>query len=451
LPPPFAQIPRHPLLYPHPSPIHPLPALTKHLLPTPSPITLHAKREDQASPLASAGNKYRKLEYLVPDILSPTPQYGGVGPSPERGSAPAPAAGPNTNTTTTRPTKPTTLVTEGALQSNHTVQVAALATHLGLDAVLLLHKTTGGAWRAAPDPRAFTRTGNVQIARLLGADIRMLDSANVAAATPQPRNEAAEPRTKNADADADASPAADEEDGIAAILHTLRTQDGKTPYWIPSGASLHPLGGLGYARCAFEIAAQEEEEDAALSHGRYDYIFVACGSGSTLGGLIAGFKLLEKIQGCSQATAAGQQRPPRKIIGVLTSPTSPKAYHEARVLRFARQAAGRIGLDAQREVTAADVTLEDRFVGAGYGVLDAETKRTMDVMARTEAVVLDPVYTAKVARAMMHWVGTGELAEDWRRRRTDTGTGKTAEEPDDSVNVLFIHTGGQSALSAYAD
>ncbi|PYH78521.1 tryptophan synthase beta subunit-like PLP-dependent enzyme [Aspergillus uvarum CBS 121591] len=444
LPPPFAQIPRHPLLYPHHSPIHPLPALTKHLLPTHNKITLHAKREDQASPLASAGNKYRKLEYLVPDILSPTPQYGGLGPSPERGSAPPPP--PPSSTTRTK--KTTTLVTEGALQSNHTVQVAALANHLRLDAVLLLHKTTGGGWRAAPDPRAFARSGNVQIAGLLGAEIRLLESAN------------------NEDEDAST---ADDDDPIAAIIHTLRTQHGKIPYWIPSGASLHPLGGLGYARCAFEIAAQEEEQEeesqnapnpqtsSQKSQFRYDYIFVACGSGSTLGGLIAGFKLLEKMEiakhpQTTATAAAGQQRPrprpPRKIIGVLTSPTSPKAYHEARVLRFARQAAGRIGLDPQRDVTADDVTLEDRFVGAGYGVLDPETKHTINMMARTEAVVLDPVYTAKVARAMMHWVGTGELEEDWRRRMTDTG--KTAEEPD-SVNVLFIHTGGQSALSAYAD
>ncbi|RAK80377.1 1-aminocyclopropane-1-carboxylate deaminase/D-cysteine desulfhydrase [Aspergillus fijiensis CBS 313.89] len=457
LPPAFAQIPRHSLLYPHPSPIHPLPALTKHLLPNPRPqtqITLHAKREDQASPLACSGNKYRKLEYLIPDILSPTPQYGGLGPSPERGSACAPAPPPSSSptTTTTTPQKPT-LITEGALQSNHTVQVAALATHLNLSAVLCLHKTTGGGWRTAPDPRAFARTGNVQLAKLLGADVRLLDSANVAALP--------NPQAKKEDSNAD------DNDPIASIIHTLRTREGKIPYWIPSGASLHPLGGLGYARCAFEIAAQEgdaPQHAQSWPKSRYDYIFVACGSGSTLGGLIAGFKLLEKVEGQqSQTTAAAaaarqqqQHRPPRKIIGVLTSPTSPKAYHEERVLRFARQAAGLIGLDdPQREITAADVTLEERFVGAGYGVLDAETKQAMDVVARTEAVVLDPVYTAKVARAMMHWVGSGELEEDWRRRRgrgkSETGPGKLAEEPGDAVNVLFIHTGGQSALSAYAD
>ncbi|RAH73753.1 tryptophan synthase beta subunit-like PLP-dependent enzyme [Aspergillus aculeatinus CBS 121060] len=455
LPPAFAQIPRHPLLYPHPSPIHPLPALTKHLLPKPRPqtqITLHAKREDQASPLACSGNKYRKLEYLIPDILSPAPQYGGLGPSPERGSACAPAPPPSSSST---PPKPT-LITEGALQSNHTVQVAALATHLNLSAVLCLHKTTGGGWRTAPDPRAFARIGNVQLAKLLGADVRLLDSANVQA----------KKEDSNAGGGGNNNNNNPDNDPIASIMHTLRTHEGKIPYWIPSGASLHPLGGLGYARGAFEIAAQEgdaPQHAESWPKSRYDYIFVACGSGSTLGGLIAGFKLLEKVEGQqSRATAAAaarqqqQPRPPRKIIGVLTSPTSPRAYHEERVLRFARQAAELIGLDdPQREITAADVTLEERFVGAGYGVLDAETKQAMNVVAHTEAVVLDPVYTAKVARAMMHWVGSGELEEDWRRRRgrgkSETGPGKLAEEPGDAVNVLFIHTGGQSALSAYAD
>jgi 1-aminocyclopropane-1-carboxylate deaminase len=66
-------------------------------------------------------------------------------------------------------------------------------------------------------------------------------------------------------------------------------EDGEVPYWIPSGASTHPLGDLGYARFAFEIASQERELNTY-----FDTIIVPCASGSTLGGIIAGFRLLEK-------------------------------------------------------------------------------------------------------------------------------------------------------------
>jgi 1-aminocyclopropane-1-carboxylate deaminase len=187
---------------------------------------------------------------------------------------------------------------------------------------------------------------------------------------------------------------------------------------------------LGYARAAFEIEIQEREINLEGS-GQFDYIFVACGSGSTVGGLIAGFKL------------AGTGT--RQVIGVLNSPTRPRSYHEDRVLTFARRAAAQIGLNGENRPSAEqvigmdDVRLEDRFVGTGYGVLDAETKEAIGIMAQSESIILDPVYTGKVARAMMHWVKEDEIQEFGRQRGLD------------GVNVLFIHTGGQAALGAYAD
>ncbi|KAJ5759778.1 hypothetical protein N7520_006934 [Penicillium odoratum] len=372
------QIPRSQLLYSHPSPIHALKSLTlNHLKP---PISIHAKREDQSSPLACSGNKYRKLEYIVPDILSSTPKYGYHELHPREENLPGPA---------------TTLVTEGAIQSNHTVQVAALARKLGLKAHILLHRGTGGGLRTATDKTSFLRAGNVQVNRLLGADVHVYDEGDPVAD--------------------DANP----------VLEDLRAR-GEIPYWIPGGASLHPLGGLGYVRGAVEIVEQEEVLGLGGS-GRFDVVFVACGSGSTVGGLIAGFRMLEK---------SGMA--PRKVIGVLNSPTKPRSYHEERVLAFARRAGTFVGLE-EGDISMKDVCLEDRFVGTGYGVLDTDTSLALETMAQMEGVLLDPVYTAKVARGMMQWVQEKEMKD-------------YAEQLDlKQVNVLFIHTGGQTALGAYAD
>ncbi|CAI7590750.1 unnamed protein product [Penicillium viridicatum] len=380
LPETFAQIPRYNILYSSPSPIHPLPSIAPPRVSPHRPlISIYAKREDHSSPLACAGNKYRKLEYIVPDILSQTPLYHShennqTPPGPLQGAA-------------------TTLVTEGAIQSNHTVQVAALARKLGLKALILLHRGTGGGLAAASDKEAFQRSGNVQINHLLGAEVCVCEEGDPLAE--------------------DATP----------LLDKLKAS-GQNPYWIPGGASLHPLGGLGYARAAFEIAAQEGEMGLGGS-GRFDYVFVACGSGSTVGGLMAGFKLLEKIRGLDGSKTIGESR---KVVGILNSPTKPRAYHEKRVLTFARRAGELIGLDGERDIGVDDVRLDDRFVGTAYGVLDGKSKEALENMARTEA---------KVARGMMHWVNEGEVTD--------------SAKPLDQVNVLFIHTGGQAALGAYAD
>lgn len=389
LPETFAQIPRYNILYSNPSPIHPLPSIAPPRVSPRRPlISIYAKREDHSSPLACAGNKYRKLEYIVPDILSQTPLYHSHENNP---TPPGPLQG-----------AATTLVTEGAIQSNHTVQVAALARRLGLKALILLHRGTGGGLGAASDKEAFQRSGNVQINHLLGAEVRVCEEGDPLAE--------------------DATP----------LLDELKAS-GQNPYWIPGGASLHPLGGLGYARAAFEIAAQEGEMGLGGS-GRFDYVFIACGSGSTVGGLVAGFKLLEKIRGLDVSKTIGESR---KVVGILNSPTKPRAYHEKRVLTFARRAGELIGLDGEWDIGVDDVRLDDRFVGTAYGVLDGKSKEALETMARTEGMVLDPVYTAKVARGMMHWVNEGEVTD--------------SAKPLDQVNVLFIHTGGQAALGAYAD
>ncbi|KAL4788506.1 tryptophan synthase beta subunit-like PLP-dependent enzyme [Aspergillus varians] len=445
LPDSLATLPRVNLLYPFFSPIHALERLSGLASNSTTSstvggnrgetgvpkvqVSLYAKREDHASPLACSGNKYRKLEYIVPDILAAQPRYGaGVA-----ADLPAGAGANNGTGTGTGGGKVTTLVTEGAVQSNHTVQVASVASKIGLESVVLLHKGTGGGLAASTDKQAFLRTGNVQVVKLLGSDVRILGPSGVSKT---------------------------QDDLVEEVLEDLRRQ-GKTPYWIPSGASLHPLGGLGYARCAFEIAAQEKEGLLLSGSGgdadapRFDYVFVACGSGSTLGGLIAGFKLLEKTETQQETQPQGprqrqRKRLPRRVIGILTSPTKPKPYHEERILRFARRAGEMVGLDPAKDITMDDVVLDDRFTGSGYGVLDVQTKETLSLVAEKEQVMLDPVYTAKVVRGMMHWVTEGEIERDVLTRAA-THPNQGQEQEQEQVNTLFIHTGGQSALAAYAD
>jgi len=121
--------PRHPLTF-GPSPVHPLERLSDHL----GGARVWAKREDVNSGLAFGGNKTRKLEYIVPDVL---------------------AEGADT------------LVSIGGYQSNHTRQVAAVAASLGLKAVLVQEK-----WVDWPDS-VNDRVGNIMLSRIMGAEVRL--------------------------------------------------------------------------------------------------------------------------------------------------------------------------------------------------------------------------------------------------------------------------------------
>lgn len=121
---------RYPLTF-GPSPVHPLERLSAHLG---GRVQVWAKREDCSSGLAYGGNKTRKLEYIVPDVL---------------------ASGADT------------LVSIGGVQSNHTRQVAAVAARLGLKAVLVQER-----WVDWPDI-ANDRVGNIMLSRIMGAEVRL--------------------------------------------------------------------------------------------------------------------------------------------------------------------------------------------------------------------------------------------------------------------------------------
>ncbi len=204
--------PRTPLTF-GPSPIQPLERLTRHL----GGATLWAKREDVSSGLAFGGNKVRKLEYLAADAL---------------------AQGADT------------LVSIGGVQSNHTRQVAAVAAHLGLGCVLVQE-----SWVDWPDA-VYDRVGNIQLSRIMGADVRLVQAGFGIGF----------------------------KESWEQALAEIRAAGG-TPYAIPAGASDHRLGGLGFANWAVELERQERELGVF-----FDTIIVCSVTGSTQAGMIRGVR-----------------------------------------------------------------------------------------------------------------------------------------------------------------
>lgn len=311
----LSDFPRHPLLF-GPSPIHPLDRLSKHL----GGAQIWAKREDCNSGLAFGGNKTRKLEYLVPDIL---------------------AQGADT------------LVSIGGYQSNHTRQVAALAAHLGLKAVLVQEK-----WVDWPDV-VNDRVGNIMLSRIMGAEVR-LDPAGFGIGFKDSWNQA---------------------------LQDVRDRGGK-PYGIPAGASDHPLGGLGFANWADEVQRQESELGVF-----FDTIVVCSVTGSTHAGMIAGF--------------AGQDRP-RRVIGIDASAKLDET--RAQVARIARSTAELIGLG--RELTDDEITVLPGWAGDYYGIPVDSTLAAIRLTGSLEGMIIDPVYEGKSMAGLIDLVSRGEIGKD---------------------------------------
>ncbi|KAK1783416.1 tryptophan synthase beta subunit-like PLP-dependent enzyme [Copromyces sp. CBS 386.78] len=357
LPEPFASIPREPLTL-GPSPIQPLPRISQALG---GQVNVFAKREDLNSGLAFGGNKTRKLEYLVPDALS-------------QGCD--------------------TLVSIGGIQSNHTRQVAAAASKLGLHAALVQEHWVPDDW--TNDAVGYEKVGNMQLSRLMGADVRLepLDSGS--------------------------GFGIEHKQTLAKLKDDLE-KEGRKPYYIPAGASDHPLGGLGFARWAFEVVAQEEE----LGGIYFDTVVVCAVTGSTMAGMVAGFKLVEKL--AEREKKNGSVIRKRRVIGIDASAKVEQT--RAQVLRIAKQTAVKIGLK-EEDITEEDVVLDDRYHAGVYGVPDERTVEAIKFGARTEAFITDPVYEGKSLAGMMDMITKGEI---------EAGS-----------NVLYAHLGGQLALNAYS-
>jgi 1-aminocyclopropane-1-carboxylate deaminase/D-cysteine desulfhydrase-like pyridoxal-dependent ACC family enzyme len=174
---------------------------------------------------------------------------------------------------------------------------------------------------------------------------------------------------------------------------------GRRPYVIPLGASV-PLGALAYVKAVGELISQGPAPDVIIH---------STSSGGTQAGLVAGCR----------------------VFGLATRVLGVSADDPADVIR------GRVDaildglahlLEVERAELTAPIEVDDTFVGAGYGLATEASTHALTTLARTEAIVLDPTYTAKAMAAMIAWVRDGRFRSD--------------------ESLLFWHTGGQPAVFA---
>ncbi len=229
-----------------------------------------------------------------------------------------------------------TLVSIGNIQSNHTRQVAAVAAVLGLKCRLVQEE-----WTRWDDP-IYARVGNILLSRLMGAKL-VLEGEGYSTAI---------------------------KDTWERALEQVRREGGK-PYAIPAGASDHPLGGLGYAHFADELARQEQELGLF-----FDTVITATCTGSTQAGMVVGF--------------LSQDRK-RRLIGIDTAANV--AMTRAAVTKIARATADL--LELRRPVRDDDIEIDPRFCGPDYGLPDDPTIAAIRTAARLEGMITDPVYEGK--------------------------------------------------------
>jgi len=292
---------------PAPTPIEKLDHLSRHL----GGPDIYIKRDDLTG-LTGGGNKTRKLEFLVAEAL---------------------AQGADT------------LITVGAVQSNHCRLTLAAAVREGLKCRLVLEQRVPGSYQ----PQA---SGNNFLFDLLGVErVTVVDGG----------------------ADLDAAMRA-----VAAELEA----EGRRGYIIPGGGS-NPLGALGYVACAEELLAQTFDLGLAL-----DAVVCASGSAGTHAGLLVG------LTGCNADL-------PLTGINVRR----PQAEQEANVHGLAEKTAALLGLPA---IPRESVRALDQWVGPGYSLPTDEMVEAVRLLARLEGVLLDPVYTGKAMAGLISLIHQGE-------------------------------------------
>ena len=259
------------------------------------------------------------------------------------------------------------MLTQGATQSNHARQTAAAAAKLGMDCHLILEDRT-----SYTEPN-YRLNGNVLLDVLHGATI--------------------EHRSPGLDMNAE----------LMTVAEGFRAK-GRKPYAIVGGGS-NPTGALGYVNCALELLGQMVERGIV-----FDHMITATGSAGTHAGLIVGLKALN-----AQLPLLG--------IGVRAL----RAAQEANVFRLAQATEAKLGL--QGVVSRADVVANCDYIGKGYGIPADSTLEAIDIFARQEAILLDPVYSGKSAAGMIDLIRKGHFTKGQR--------------------IVFLHTGGAIGLTGY--
>ena len=292
-----------------PTPLHPLDRLTTAL----GGPRLWIKRDD-CTGLATGGNKTRKLEFLMGDALAQ---------------------------------RADTIITYGAVQSNHARQTAAACARLGLACHLVLSRRV--AWQH-PE---YETGGNVLLDHLLGAHVHVVEPADVAARS--------------------------------RVLIDELTARGRRCYVVPTGGS-NSIGALGYVRCAEEIAEQSQ----ALGF-RPDLIVHATSSGGTQAGLIAG---------------VARSRLDCDVVGINVYDTD-HARLERHIVRLVGETLSRAGVSPD---TAHPTRIVHDYLGEDYGIPTRQTIDAIKLLASAEGIVCDPVYSGKALGGLCEMVRAKQLA-----------------------------------------
>jgi D-cysteine desulfhydrase family pyridoxal phosphate-dependent enzyme len=301
-----------------PTPVEALPQLSAELQ---GPHLL-VKRDDQTG-LALGGNKTRKLEFLLAEARANGAQ---------------------------------TLITAGAVQSNHCRQTAAAAARYGFKCILVL----------AGEPPSVV-SGNLLLDHLLGAEIVWAK--------------------------------AQERERILKETFQAAWDAGRRPYLIPYGGS-NPTGAAAYVFALQELLQQDIDTD---------WIVFASSSGGTQAGLVLGARLF------------GYRG---KVLGI--SVDEPAVVLKERVAGLANSTADFLGEKIQ--LRPEDILVDDRYLGGGYGVLGEPEREAIALFARSEGLLLDPVYTGRAAAGLVDLIRQGFFPSQ--------------------QSVLFWHTGGTPALFA---
>lgn len=301
-----------------PTPVEQLPRLGAFL----GGVQLFIKRDDQTA-LAFGGNKTRKLEFLMAEALA-------------NGAR--------------------TVITTGAVQSNHCRQTAAAAARLGLRCVLVL---------AGEEPAV--STANYLLDQLFGAEIVFSERGR--------------------------------RDQTLQETFDAAWQAGDRPYLVPYGGS-SPTGAAAYALALQELLDQDFAPDC---------IVFASSSGGTQAGLVAGAHIFD-YRG--------------RILGV--SVDEPAQALRTRVADLAGETVDRLGV--KHPFTVESIEVNDDYLGGGYGVMGAAEVEAVELFAKQEGLLLDPVYTGRAAAGLIDLARQGEFQPGQK--------------------VLFWHTGGAPALFA---